>query len=223
MDVTVERGKLVRTRGSGVNPITGGFLCPRGNRDPQRVYSSQRVLYPYLKTTAGPPPAHTRTSWDAALDAVARRILATMDTHGRDSILLYDYAGNTGLLAWHYPKRLWAALGATTTDYALCSRSGHTGIGLHYGMSYGLSLEAAAASKLILFWGHNAKISAPHIWNLARSAQKDQGTVIVCIDPRKSPTARAADLWVQPRPGSDVALCYGIARHLILKNGIDQA
>jgi len=223
MDVTVDRGKIVTVRGSRVNPITGGFLCPRGNGDPQRVYSPDRVLYPHAGSPAGTHPPHTRISWDAALNTVVDRIQSTIKQHGSDAILLYDYAGNTGLLAWHYPKRLWSALGATTTDYALCSRSGHTGIGLHYGMSYGLSLEEVAASKLILFWGHNARISAPHIWTLAHKARKDHGAVIGCIDPRKSPTAEAADLWVQPRPGSDVALCYGIARHLILKNGIDQA
>jgi anaerobic selenocysteine-containing dehydrogenase len=98
-------------------------------------------------------------SWDVALSAVSERIQATIDTHGRESLLLYDYPGNTGLLAWHFAKRLWFALGATTTDYALCSSSGHTGIGLHYGLSYGLQLTEMAASKVILFWGNNAKVT----------------------------------------------------------------
>ena len=222
MDATVDRGKLIKTRGSRENPLTGGFLCPRGIGDPQRVYSPQRVLYPHAKLAPGVSPAHARISWDAALDAVAERIQATIQDHGRESLLLYDYPGNTGLLAWHYPKRLWSALGATITDFALCSRSGHTGIGLHYGLSYGLPLEALAASGMILFWGFNARVSAPHIWALARKAGKARNTRIGCVDPRVSPTAEAADLQVRPRPGSDVALCYGIARHLILHGGVDQ-
>jgi anaerobic selenocysteine-containing dehydrogenase len=217
IDVTVEKGKIVNTKGSRENPITAGFLCPRGNKDIERVYSPERVLYPHVRSSS----AYSRVTWDAALHSIADCIRSTLAQHGRKAVLLYDYPGNTGLLAWHFPKRLWSALGATTTDYALCSRSGHTGIGLHYGQSYGLSLEEVAASGLILFWGHNAKISAPHIWALARRAKKDHGAFIASVDSRKSPTAQAADLWVQPRPGSDVALCYGIARHLIAAKGID--
>ncbi len=221
MDVSVNRGKIIAVRGSTLNPVTRGFLCPRGNGDPQRVYSKKRVLHPHLKLDADGSGPFRRVPWDAALSLVADRIQATTDTHGRESLLLYDYAGNTGFLAWHFAKRLWSALGATTTDYALCSSSGHTGIGLHYGLSYGLQLADMAASKVILFWGNNAKVSASHIWAMARQAWKDRGTVLVSVDPRRSPTAEAADIWIQPRPGSDVALCYGIARYLIEKAGVD--
>ena len=222
MDVTVDHGRIIETRGSRENPVTRGFLCPRGNRDPQRVYSPQRVLYPHMRSETGDHP-HSRIPWDAALDAVADRIQTTIEQHGREAILLYDYPGNTGFLAWHYPKRLWSALGATTTDYALCSSAGHQAIGLHYGSSYGLPLTDVADAKVILFWGNNAKVSAPHIWALARQARKDRGAILVCIDPRRSPTAAAADIWIRSRPGGDVALCYGIARHLIEKNAVDLA
>ncbi len=221
MNVTVDRGKIVRTRGCPLNPVTRGFLCPRGNGDVQRVYSRNRVLHPHVKSASDAPEPFSRVSWDTALSAVADRINATIAARGGESLLLYDYPGNTGFLAWHFPKRLWAALGATTTDYALCSSSGHAGIGLHYGLSYGLELEEMAASKVILFWGNNARVSSSHIWAMASRARKNRGAVIVCVDPRKSPTAEAADIWIQPRPGSDVALCYGIAGRLIDKGGVD--
>lgn len=223
MDVTVDREKIIATRGSTMNPVTRGFLCPRGNGDPQRVYSKNRVLHPHVKAKAGGSRPFSRVTWDAALALISDRINATTDTHGRESLLLYDYPGNTGFLAWHFAKRLWSALGATTTDYTLCSSSGHTGIGLHYGLSYGLQLKDMAASKVILFWGNNARVSASHIWAMARRARKDHGTILVSVDPRQSPTTEAADIWIQPRPGSDVALCYGIARYLIEKNGVDKA
>ncbi|MCB2146340.1 MAG: molybdopterin-dependent oxidoreductase [Deltaproteobacteria bacterium] len=222
MDVTVDQGKIIATRGSTENPVTGGFLCPRGNGDPQRVYSQNRVLDPHVKAGFGASEPFSRVSWDVALSTVSDRIQATLDTHGKESLLLYDYPGNTGFLAWHFAKRLWSALGATTSDYTLCSSSGHAGIGLHYGLSYGLQLEDMAASRVILFWGNNARVSASHIWAMARHARKNRKAILVCVDPRKSPTAEAADIWIQPRPGSDVALCYGIARYLIEKGGVDQ-
>ena len=221
MDVSVEQGQIIKTRGSKENPFTRGFLCPRGNGDSQRVYSRKRVLYPHLKLAVHGSNSFSRIGWEAALDTIADRIRATIEEHGSESVLLYDYPGNIGFLAWHYPKRLWTALAATTTDYALCSSAGHKGIGLHYGSSNGLSLAEVGASTVIIFWGNNAKTSAPHIWAVARRAKKDNGAVIVCVDPRESPTAAAADIWLQPRPGSDVALCYGLANYLINHQGVD--
>ena len=53
-------------------------------------------------------------------------------------------------------------------------------------------------------------------------AKKNKGTKFICIDPRRSETAKASDLWISPRPGSDVALCYGIARCLITQDKVNE-
>ena len=75
--------------------------------------------------------------------------------------------------------------------------------------------------KVITYWGNNAKVSSSHQWSLSRKARDEKGTIIISIDPRKSETSNAADIWINPRPGSDVALAYGIARFLIEKEYID--
>jgi anaerobic selenocysteine-containing dehydrogenase len=108
------------------------------------------------------------------------------------------------------------------TDYALCSSSGHGGIGLHYGFTYGLQPEDVLNMKVVTFWGCNAKVSFPHQWFLAMEAKKHKDCTIVAIDSRKSRTAESSDIWLNPRPGSDVALAYGIARYLIENDGIDK-
>ncbi len=66
-------------------------------------------------------------------------------------------------------------------------------------------------------------MSAPHTWALAVKARNENGTIIVVVDPRKSDTAEAADLWLAPRPGSDIALVYGVARSLIERGLVDRA
>lgn len=53
-------------------------------------------------------------------------------------MLTLNYAGNCGRLTNVFPQRLWYALGATHTGYAICTKSGHTGLKLHYGQSYGI-------------------------------------------------------------------------------------
>ena len=221
LDVTVNKGKIINIKGCAEHPITQGFICPRGKGDIKRVYSSQRVLYPFAKTNKKGGGAHSRVSWDDALSRIAEKIRQSIDKYGRQALLLYDYPGNQSFLSWQFPRRLWMALGATTTDYALCSNSGHTGIGLHYGSTYGVPIENLCEAGLVIFWGNNAKVSSPHQWALARKSRKKNDAVIVSIDPRKSETAKASDLWLQPRPGSDVALAYGIARHLISKKAVN--
>jgi anaerobic selenocysteine-containing dehydrogenase len=218
----VEGNKIISTKGSTANPVTQGFTCPRGVGDPKRVYSKDRVLYPHIKSNGNCECGFKRVSWDEATQLVAEKLQDVISEYGKDSVLLYDYPGNQGFLAWQYPRRLWFALGATTTDYALCSNSGHEGIGLHYGLSYGLQPEDVLNMGVITFWGNNAKVSFPHQWVLTMRAKKSRGSTIVSIDSRKSQTAEAADIWLNPRPGSDVALAYGVARYLIQNYGVNK-
>ena len=222
IDVLVEGDKIVSTKGSTANPVTQGFTCPRGVGDAKRVYSKDRVLYPHIKSDRKSRSGFRRVNWNEVIQFVAEKLRNVMDEYGKESVLLYDYPGNQGFLAWQYPRRLWFALGATTTDYALCSSSGHRGIGLHYGLTYGLQPEDVLNMKAVTFWGCNAKVSFPHQWSLAMKAKKHKDCTIVAIDSRKSRTAESSDIWLNPRPGSDVALAYGIARYLIENDGTNK-
>jgi len=217
IDVDVEENKIISTKGSTENPVTQGFLCPRGIGDPQRVYSIDRVLYPYVKTGDKTHGSYKRVSWRDATQLVAKKLREVIRQFGNESVLVLNYSGNQGLLALQFPERLWSFLGATKHDYALCSTSGHEGICLHYGLSYGLQPEELLQMKVITYWGYNARVGSPHQWTLGLKARKDKGSKIITVDPRKSPTAEASDIWLNLRPGSDVALVYGIARFLVEK------
>ncbi len=202
--------QITSLRGDPSHPVTQGFACPRGAQDHRRLVTN-RVTAPFLRREG----AWVERDWDSALDEVSRRLRAVLETEGPEAVLYLDYAGNTGLLTSYYPRRLWYALGAAQTDRALCSNSGHAALALHYGASYGVMPAELAEMRLIVFWGFNAAVSAPHLWALARKARRRHGTQIVVIDPRESRTAKGADLWVQPQPGSDVALAYGIIQALL--------
>ncbi len=206
-------------RASSLNPITRGFLCPRGRGDKARVFSRERILYPHVKP-GGKNSSFKRVAWDEALDLVADRLEQTIEEYGPGSVLHIEYAGNMGLLTWYYPQRLWNRIGAARTDYSICSKSGHEAISLHYGLSYGRQPEDIAKSRLLVFWGFNAAVSAVHLWQLALEA-RSRGARIVTVDPRRSETAKRSDLWVQPRPGTDVALAYGVAREIIESGFVD--
>jgi anaerobic selenocysteine-containing dehydrogenase len=211
-----ESERILSIRGDKKNPVTRGFTCPRGAKDHERLYKN-RVEAPFLRQG----DRFYQTDWDKALSVVSQRLSDALETHGVEAVLYLDYAGNTGLLTGAFPQRLWNAIGAAQTDHALCSASGHKGLSLHYGGSYGTSPLDLLSTDLVVFWGFNAAVSSPHMWALARKARKSRGTQVVVIDPRESRTAKDADLWIQPRPGSDVALAYGVLNYLIQNDYVD--
>jgi len=218
MRVAVVNGRPVRVEGLREG-ITGGFLCPRGVRDHERLYSN-RVLYPHVRVGGKPGKDFRRVDWGEALEIVSSKLRETLERYGPGSVLHLEYAGNMGLLTWYFPQRLWYAIGASKTDYSICSKSGHEAISLHYGLSYGVLPEELVDMRMVVFWGFNAAVSSPHMWRLALKA-RERGAKIVAIDARRSETARSADLWLNPRPGSDVALGYGVARVIIEQGYVD--
>ena len=214
-------GKLVSTRGDNENQVTQGFLCPRGNKDAERVYTN-RVLTPRVRIGTKAGRQFEEQSLKRTLDLAASRLEEVIEKWGPEKALLLDYAGNMGLLASEFPRRLWNALGAARTDYSVCAESGRAGLSLHYGLGYGLQPEELSSGKVVVHWGFNPAVSSPHLWSLSLKARKEAKGKIVVVDPRRSETAEQADLWVRPKPGSDVALAYGIARHLIQKRMVDE-
>ncbi len=215
--VTLDESERIRSiRGDQTNPVTRGFTCPRGAKDHERLYAN-RVEAPFVREG----DHLQQTTWGRALSVLSQKLTEVLEKHGPQAVLYLDYAGNTGLLTGAFPQRLWNGIGATQTDHALCSRSGREALALHYGNTHGTTPLELAAMNLIGFWGFNAAVSAPHLWALARRARRSQGTQIAVIDPRESRTAKGADLWLQPRPGSDVALAYGIINYLSQNGYVD--
>ena len=213
MDVEVVDGRIVSVTGGRDNPVTNGFVCPRGMGDPRRVYSEGRVLYPRLRDGPKPGGKFVKASWDDALGEVTLRLKETLEEHGPGRVLLLDYSGNSALVTSGFAMRLWSALGITHTDHSICSHSGHEALKLHYGLSYGVDAETIPGKRSITLWGHNARVSSAHQWAMVMKA-KARGAKIAVVDSRRSESAEAADLWVSPRPGTDVALAYGVARCL---------
>jgi len=214
-----DENKIVSIRGDKENPITQGFICARAAKDPERIYIN-RILYPYIRKGKKPKRSFEKVSWEKALDLVVSKLKEVLANYGSEYVLHLEYTGNQGLLTRYFSQRIWYAIGATRTDDSLCSRSGHEALFLHYGSSYGIQPEELPEMKLIVFWGFNALVSAPHLWSLSLKARRKEA-VIVTIDPRRSETAKLSDIWLKIKPSSDVALAYGIARYLIEHNYVD--
>jgi anaerobic selenocysteine-containing dehydrogenase len=219
--VTVdEHDTAVQLRGNPAHPYSKGELCPKVNRFIDRVYSPDRVLTPLRRTGAKGAGEFEPISWDEALREIGERLGGIISEYGGEAILPYVSAGNQGSLALGFGQRLWHHVGATQVTGALCGAVAGVGSATTNGSGKGLDPSELAHSKLIILWGTNTRLTNRHLWPTVEAARADGATVVV-VDPLRTITADSADWFVQPLPGTDVALMLAMMHVLIRDDLVD--
>src|SRR5262245_33186122 len=71
LEVTVEKGRIVKLTGGRANPATRGYICGKVRRFGERVYGEDRLLYPAIRKGPKGQGVFARVTWDEALDLVA--------------------------------------------------------------------------------------------------------------------------------------------------------
>jgi anaerobic selenocysteine-containing dehydrogenase len=220
MTVQVEQGRAVGIGGDPEHRFTQGFLCAKVNHYLERVYSPERILHPLRRTGKKGEGRFERISWDAALDEIAARFEAVIDSHGPQAILPYSYAGNMGLLSFaSMDRRFFNRLGASQLERTICSSAGGAGIKASLGRAVGFDPEAVVHARLIVAWGANIVSSNVHLWPFVEEARR-RGARLVVVDPYRSRTAEKADEHLALLPGSDAALALGMM-HVIFRDGLE--
>lgn len=225
-------GIIVEKRGSGPHrvlgdpdhPVSRGKLCSKCAVAYNGVWqdANARLTTPLRRTGARGGNDFEAISWDDALAEVAARMHSAIDQHGAASILHTHYSGTLSLIGYLFPNRLFNYLGASEVDPdSICNAAGHVAWHLQFGNSImGFDPRTAKDAACILVWGANPSHSAPHAhehW-LAEAPGK-----VVVVDPVRTRTAAAADLHLQPRPGSDAALAFALLHCLERDGAFDRA
>ncbi len=208
----------VQLRGNPLHPYSAGELCPKVNRFLDRVYSPDRLTTPLRRVGAKGEGRFEPISWDEALTEIATRFTTIVDEDGPEAIVPYLSAGNQSLLAMGFSDRFWNRLGATQVRGALCGAAAGSGVLPTNGTGLSLDPEELRHSKLILLWGTNTRLTNRHLWPTIETARAS-GAKVVVIDPIRTITADSADQFVQPLPGTDVALMLGMM-HVLVRDGL---
>ncbi|WP_040492939.1 molybdopterin-containing oxidoreductase family protein [Ilumatobacter nonamiensis] len=224
VDGSGPRPTAVKLRGNPDHPFSQGELCPKVNRFLDRVHSADRILHPLRRTGPKGSNEYEQISWDDALDEIATRLHDVIDTHGGEALLPYSDAGNQSLLSmFGSGSRFFHHLGATRLIRAICGVT--VGAGLSVTNGSGASLEATEMvhSRLIVLWGTNTRLTNRHLWPTIEEARSN-GARIVVIDPIRTLTAEAVDAargdrFVQPLPGTDIAMMLAMM-HVIIREGL---
>src|SRR3982750_4667233 len=145
--ITVEDGRATKIQGDPAHPVTQGFLCAKGTKYLDRVYSPERVLYPMRrianKGIAGERARATRLeferiTWDEALDEIAKRLKSIAAEFGSEALLPFSYGGTLGKLGYgSMDRRFFHRLGASQLAGTICAAAGAGGGNWVFGVNVG--------------------------------------------------------------------------------------
>jgi anaerobic selenocysteine-containing dehydrogenase len=206
--------------GNPDHPFSQGSLCPKVVPFLDRVYSPQRVLHPLRRAGSKGKGRFQKVTWEEALEEIGRRFGALIAEHGGEAILPYVSAGNQSLLAAGFGQRLWNHLGATRITGGLCGVVAAAGTAATNGTGKSIDASDLRHAKLIILWATNTRLTNRHLWPFIEEARRG-GAQVVAIDSIRTVTAESADWFLQPYPGTDVAVMLGMMHELIRRDLID--
>lgn len=219
----VEDGRAVGIAGDPAHAITRGWLCAKVRPYLSHVYHPDRLLTPLRRVGPKGGGQWERISWDEALGEISNRWRRIIAEFGPEAILPYSYSGTLGVVQMVVSSgRFWNRLGATQLERTICGAAAEFAIEMTLGGRLAPPYTHLEDSRVIIVWGHNPVSTAPHAMPAIREAQR-RGARLVVIDPRRTRTARGADLHIAPRPGTDGALALGLARAIVEADLQDEA
>ena len=220
--------QIVGVRGDPAHPANFGRLCSKGSTlhltAAPALHAQARALYPELRHARNEARVHV--SWDAALDHVAERFVATVREHGPDSVGFY-ISGQLLTEDYYVFNKLAKGLIGTNnidTNSRLCMSSAVAG----YKQTLGAdappcSYEDIDHACCVVIAGANPAFAHPILFRRLEDAKAQRPDLkVIVIDPRRTDSAEGADLHLVIRPGSDVVLFLGMLNVLIAEDLIDR-
>ena len=218
LEIEVEDNRIVKVRADKANAKSEGYVCRKGMQVAHHQHNADRLKYP-LKKTGG---KFERISWDQAIDEIAAKLKSILGTHGPRS---FAYMGGS-MQGCHFEAgfgvRLLRGLGSQYHYSALGQEfaGAFWVIGHTHGRQYLHDRPDADNADLLFAIGWNGMQShqMPQAPLKLRRFAKDKDKLLIVVDPRKTETARLADIHLPIRPGTDSLLLKAMIS-IILKEG----
>ncbi len=231
LEVTVQEGRMTGATPDGTASPYGAYMCAKGLASIDFHNGAEERLMSSLKRQG--PGDYRPVAAAQALDEIAGRLSALIEQYGPRSVALYHGTGAyRSVLGAQLEKSFLSAIGTpnlfstmTIDQSAKWVTAGRMGV-----MASGK--PALRDVDVAVIVGNNPVVShqtypfgpgesgAP---GRAFAAARARGTRIIVVDPRRSETARYADLCLQPLPGQDAVLFAAIAHILLRDKTFDRA
>jgi formate dehydrogenase major subunit len=198
------------------SPINRGSHCCKGAAVRDDVQSERRLRYP-MKLVNG---QWTRLSWDQAVNEIGDKLMEVRQKSGPEAVYWLGSAKFTNEAAYLF-RKLAAFWGTNNADHQarICHSTTVAGVANTWG--YGAmtnSYNDIRNAKTIFFLGGNPAEAHPvSLQHILEGKELNRANYIVA-DPRMTRTAAHATDYVRLRPGTDIAVIWGMLWH-IFQNG----
>ncbi|MFH1538536.1 MAG: formate dehydrogenase subunit alpha [bacterium] len=199
---------IIKGKGDPAGPANRGVLCVKGRFGHGFVNHPDRLTTPLIRKRGKLEPA----TWDEALTLVAKKfkqhkgrfgLLASAKCTNEENYLMQKFAR--------------AVMGSNNVDH--CARLCHasTVAGLANTLGSGAMTNSIAEienAACIFAIGTNTTEAHPVIGMGVKRAAKN-GAKLIVANPKRIDLCRFATLWLQHRPGTDVALAMGMIKYIL--------
>ncbi|MFB7978240.1 molybdopterin-dependent oxidoreductase [Streptomyces vinaceus] len=223
LTLTIEGTTVTGARGDREDVFSRGFICPKGAAFGALDADPDRLRTPLVRRDGRLREA----TWEEAYEAIATRIPALVREYGAQSVGVVLGNPNVHTMAGNlYPSLLLKALGTRNffTASTLDQMPKHVSSGLLFGDPFAIPVPDLDRTDFLLLLGANpvesngSLCTAPDFPGRLKALRARGGTLVV-VDPRRTRTAKLADLHLAPRPGSDALLLAALA-HTLLAEGL---
>ena len=223
LELTLEKGEVTTIRGNADDPLSRGYICPKGvsladvHTDPDRLRRPVRRV----------GDEWVEIGWDEALDLVADGLATAINRHGRDALGVYlgnpnvhSLGSMTHGLAMIRTFRTRNRYSATSVDQLPHQLVAH----LMYGHQLFLPVPDIDRTSHLLVFGANPMASNGSLWTVPDFPNrlrelKARGGRMVVLDPRRTETAKVATEHHFVRPGSDALVLLAML-HVLFDEGL---
>ena len=218
MYLGIKDEKVVTVRGDKDHEVFRGRLCVKGRFGvADYITHPERLTKPLVRKNG----KFIETTWDEALDVVGTRLSG----YQPDELAVISSAKCTNEENYVAQKFARVVLGTNSIDHCarLCHAPSVAGLAQSFGSgAMTNSISDLGEAKCILAIGTNTTEAHPIIgWEVEQAARR--GTKFIVANPREIMLVREADLWLQHKPGSDVALLMGMAKVIVDEGLIDRS
>jgi len=219
LEVEVEGNRIVKVRPDKDSPVSEGYVCRKGMKVAYHQHSADRVLYPLKKVGS----EFERISWDQAVSEIAVKLKGVLQQHGPRSLASVGGGGEFNF----YPLRFLAMFVHSLGSKYVYSSANQEFAGRYWahGLTFGSQMLELVPdyenTEMLMAVGWNGMMShhIPQARRVFTRISKDPDKLLVVIDPRRSETAKIADIHLALRPGTDALLLKSMIA-IILKEGL---
>lgn len=222
---TVKNGRVVSLEGDPNHKMSRGRMCAKGLSGIQALYNPNRNKYPLIRVGERGENKWRRISWDEAIDTIAKKLMEIREQYGAESVMVST--GGGGNPQFSSIARFSNIFGTPNWFEPGCAQC-YLPRMLAANMLYGGTNNSIADSncleiyfpdetpmKVLTMWGTDPSYSCPGEGGGAVNELRARGVKTIVIDPRLTPDAAKATVWLPIRPGTDVALQLCWIRYII--------